>query len=640
MCGGAAIAQCSAAAAGGAVRLAPAAEKLMVGEGIETVLAAMQATGMPGWAALSTSGLVGADPAADRAHVSSSPITTPTAPASGQRVPRRRGGSPRAAACASHYRPRPEPILPMCLPTAPIRQAPRCAVTPPNGPGAVRGIIATAREVTERDTWPEPDLRLVEDDRIPAPILEGDALPALWAEWIAAEAEARGCPRDYVAAALIGSASAWIGNARHAEATPTWREPPQLWFALIGAPSTGKTPALAPFVAVSRAIEREAEPAWKAASTEQAARAEAAGALDDKWRRAAKEAAEAGKPVPPRPAEADAPPPPPRPRLVTMNATTEELQYMLAHAPRGLLFQRDELAGWLGDHDRYGGHGGDRAFYLECWNGGAFVVDRVKHRGEPIRIARASLAILGGMQPDRLRQALAGPDDGLGARFAYIFPEPVPIAPLSREPDATARGRYERLLTAARRMSALAMDCSPGGEPEPRVLRLDSDAFALFDDIRHEAMMRARSTSGLPGGWHGKAGRALRLAIVFELLRQAATGGPEPCAIGADAMARAGNYLDYLGAMLDRVTAGLALSGAEADAAAILRNILATRPQRINERDLYQRPDWSWLRGSARRAAAFAELERHEIVRPATRASKGRPPGDWDVSPRLWERRP
>jgi putative DNA primase/helicase len=42
---------------GGAVRLAPVAETLMVGEGIETCLAAMQATGMPAWAALSTSGL-------------------------------------------------------------------------------------------------------------------------------------------------------------------------------------------------------------------------------------------------------------------------------------------------------------------------------------------------------------------------------------------------------------------------------------------------------------------------------------------------------------------------------------------------------------------------------------------------------
>ena len=42
---------------GGAVRLAVPTGKLMVGEGIETCLAAMQATGSPAWAALSTSGL-------------------------------------------------------------------------------------------------------------------------------------------------------------------------------------------------------------------------------------------------------------------------------------------------------------------------------------------------------------------------------------------------------------------------------------------------------------------------------------------------------------------------------------------------------------------------------------------------------
>jgi putative DNA primase/helicase len=42
---------------GGAVRLAPPSDMLMVGEGIETCLAAMQATGYPAWAALSTSGL-------------------------------------------------------------------------------------------------------------------------------------------------------------------------------------------------------------------------------------------------------------------------------------------------------------------------------------------------------------------------------------------------------------------------------------------------------------------------------------------------------------------------------------------------------------------------------------------------------
>jgi putative DNA primase/helicase len=42
---------------GGAVRLAEATERLMVGEGIETCLSAMQAKGLPAWVALSTGGL-------------------------------------------------------------------------------------------------------------------------------------------------------------------------------------------------------------------------------------------------------------------------------------------------------------------------------------------------------------------------------------------------------------------------------------------------------------------------------------------------------------------------------------------------------------------------------------------------------
>jgi putative DNA primase/helicase len=46
---------------GGAVRLAARGVGMMVGEGIETCLAAMQATGQPAWAALSTSGLRGLD---------------------------------------------------------------------------------------------------------------------------------------------------------------------------------------------------------------------------------------------------------------------------------------------------------------------------------------------------------------------------------------------------------------------------------------------------------------------------------------------------------------------------------------------------------------------------------------------------
>jgi hypothetical protein len=55
--------ECNGATAGGAVRLADydPDRALVVGEGIETTLSAMQIFGLPGWAALSDSGVAGLD---------------------------------------------------------------------------------------------------------------------------------------------------------------------------------------------------------------------------------------------------------------------------------------------------------------------------------------------------------------------------------------------------------------------------------------------------------------------------------------------------------------------------------------------------------------------------------------------------
>lgn len=44
---------------GGCARLSPVSAKLVIGEGIETTLSAMQLSGLPGWAALSTGGMKG-----------------------------------------------------------------------------------------------------------------------------------------------------------------------------------------------------------------------------------------------------------------------------------------------------------------------------------------------------------------------------------------------------------------------------------------------------------------------------------------------------------------------------------------------------------------------------------------------------
>jgi hypothetical protein len=387
-------------------------------------------------------------------------------------------------------------------------------------------------------------------------------------------------------------------------------------------------------------LERDAEPAWREATARYERDAEAASARDKAWRASVSEAAKDGRQLPNRPADAGPPVRPPRPRLIAMDTSTEELQRMLSEAPRGLVYVRDELAGLLGSFDRYGGGGADRAFFLECWNGGAYVCDRVHYHGEPIRIEHASLAIVGGMVPDRVREVLAGADDGLTSRFIYTWPEPAPIAPLADRGDADAMQRRAMLTAAAQQLRGLAMGADDQRTPAPLALRLDHDARALFDEVRRDAMQKARVTHGLVAGWHGKnPGRALRLALVFELLAWSACGGtePEPAVVSADAIGRAGRYLDYAAAMLDRVTAGLAIVEAEVDAASIAQHLLATRSDRLNERELYRMAGFAWARKTKRRAAAFGVLESLGWIRRPDTLGKGRPRGDWDVSPLLRE---
>lgn len=323
---------------------------------------------------------------------------------------------------------------------------------------------------------------------------------------------------------------------------------------------------------------------------------------------------------------------------MAMDASIEELQRILADNPRGLLCVRDELAGWLGGFDRYGGAGADRAFFLETWNGGAYVCDRVKYNGAPVRIEHASLAIIGGMVPDRLRETLADADDGLAARLIFIWPDPMPIARLADHGNAQAADRRNTLMMAARGLGEIPIDADDHAEAAPRALRLDPDAFKLFDELRQDAMARARSAHGLAAGWHGKnPGRALRLALVYEMLAWAVRGGPEPVSISADAVARAGGYLVYAAAMLDRVLGGLAIGQAERDAAIIARHILSAGCSELNERHLYQTAGFAWARDAKRRTAALRVLEEASWMRRAPSADHGRPRADWHVSPRLME---
>lgn len=107
---------------------------------------------------------------------------------------------------------------------------------------------------------------------------------------------------------------------------------------------------------------------------------------------------------------------PREPRLIVNDATIEKLGELLGDNPRGVIYVRDEVAGWLANLDREGREG-DRTFFLEAWNGkGSYTFDRIA-RGTT-RIEACAVSIMGGVQPGKLsgyvRGAIKGgaTDDG------------------------------------------------------------------------------------------------------------------------------------------------------------------------------------------------------------------------------------
>src|SRR4028119_1317950 len=104
--------------------------------------------------------------------------------------------------------------------------------------------------------------------------------------------------------------------------------------------------------------------------------------------------------------------PPARRRYLLNDATVEKLGEILRDNPNGVAVFRDELTGWIRGLEREGREG-DRAFYLEAWNGnGRFTYDRIG-RGT-IDIEAACVSILGTIQPGPLREQVRSMRDGKG----------------------------------------------------------------------------------------------------------------------------------------------------------------------------------------------------------------------------------
>lgn len=412
-----------------------------------------------------------------------------------------------------------------------------------------------------------------------------------------------------VAAALIDDAVTVQVKAHDT----TWRESARLWVAILGDPSTKKSPPMSVVLAAVRKLEAALWADFKVRVAQ--------------WEMQAAEAKKAGRPEPERPSAE---------RIAVNDTTLEALFAVLSGNPAGALVVHDELSGWFGSHDAYrpAGTSKDRAFYLTAYNGGGYSVDRVK--AGALFIPNASLCILGGIQPDPMRRIASKlDDDGLLQRFIVL-----PITPATQgadvAPDLAALGAWEatvhRLYESRDRVF--------GGWPE--VVRFDPVAQKSIDAARARlyALSRNPATDRKFGAALAKGEAQLaRIALIFHCLID--TSGPDGRAPGVTIAARTAEMAVRVFERLVVPAAAsfyadiVGLSASHSDARWIAGYVLARGLEVVAARDLYRAArDLRGDDGKHRIEAAMGQLELAGWVRAKLAERKG-PVTAWTVNPRV-----
>ena len=243
-----------------------------------------------------------------------------------------------------------------------------------------------------RDDWPEP-LNIF--SRCAAPELPDNALPPFVHEMARYYAKQIGTNVGAAALAIVVACSGAIPRhvkVRGHQNNDGWLEPIILWGALVGEPSSKKSPLLRKVLRPLEDLDHGKRRASQLAQKD----------WDQRKKEKQKDLCE-------RPSlEA----------LVINNATLEALMHLQDTNTNGLFAFHDELAEWFASHDAYRqGKGMDRAYFLSCFNSGPKNVDR---RTGSIHIEETGLPILGGIQPQRAAALMDDKVvDGLQARFCF-----------------------------------------------------------------------------------------------------------------------------------------------------------------------------------------------------------------------------
>lgn len=490
------------------------------------------------------------------------------------------------------------------------------------------------------------NLEILNGTRRAPPLFPTHLLGPKWTNWIDTTAEACSSPKDYVAGSLLTVTSTLVGNARRVSPWEGWVEPAHIWGMIIGDPSASKTPAMRPVLRLLEPIEDQLVSRHAESMSDFAARKAFAEAAEAQWKEECKSARKNGNAVPSRPPEANIPAEPICPQIVVNDVTQEALGLISSANPKGVLFFRDELAGWLYGFGRYGGDG-ERQLWLEAYNGDKKRIDRIKHP-QPIIIRHFSVGILGGIQPERLSEAIIKEvDDGLGARFLYFWPESVP----PQRPRPVISDSFAGL--AVRRLFGLEMHEDERGFLHPTVRHLTDDAAARFQQWRehHEPDQKALTGLLLKGHYGKMPGMVLRLSLLLEYLRWAANDRNENSPTGVMDFGDVQNVSllciesaiqiveQYFKPMAQRVFGDADVPEGDRLAAQLARWIVDSRPATFNARQARSTSAGPGIRDPRKLEEACEALRDRGWLRFAGSRADGRPgrqSSDWEVNPLLW----
>ncbi|EAU47592.1 DUF3987 domain-containing protein [Salipiger bermudensis] len=479
--------------------------------------------------------------------------------------------------------------------------------------------------------WPEPDPRYLRDEQLEPPDFPVETLfPPKLASFLALAARAKSAPVDYVAMGILAVVSSLVGNARWADASDSWKEPPTLWVMNIGKPSMGKSPGLDVGLTPLKRLESKYRAETRKALAAWESEAEIAQLIEQNWKKTAKAAVEAGEPPPPKPDAANAGPRPELPRLSLSDATIEKVAMLMQYRPKGLLQVRDELAGWLIGMSRYAGGGSDRPFWVEAHGGRAYIVERMGRA--PVDVAQLAIPVVGNIQPDRLRSLLMkADDDGLLARFIPIWPAAAPLSP-------PPKGFDDRLLDPIyERLGSLEMWPDNNGMAQPKLIPFSPEASEVLYDFQCRLRDLEDGIEGPLLSFLGKLpGLAVRLSLVLSYLHWACRATSEPVTIDARMVRSAIDFItSYVLPMAKRSYGAASVGQKERAGRALLDLIRRKGWESFSSREV-RRMQCIGLATQEHIDMAIAALERADIIQRIDMPPQpqgGRPQRRYAVSP-------